>query len=228
MRKLLVGFLFLGLLGAVEIKIDNHDLNCSYIITKDKPLGKIFSSMDEDFKKQTFADGDIIFAKGNLNIGESYTIIGREASLSHGYKVYRLQGYGKVIRKEGKVFLIRVEKSCTGVRLGSFLYPLISERGFTLNLEPINEGTVAPPGPAGHVLFIESSLKQLGEGWAIVDGAKKLGLKRADIVMIFQKLGDVRKPVSLGVVLRTAGDYAVIQTLLPISAVRKGYLVYKK
>ncbi len=228
MRKLLVAFLFLGLLGAVEIKIADHDLNCSYIIIKDKPLGKIFSSMDEDFKKQTFAEGDIIFAKGELNVGESYSIVGKEASLPHGYKVYRLQGYGKVIRKEGEVFLVRIEKSCTGVRLGSRLYPLISERGFTVNIEPIDEQTVAPSGPSGKVLYIQSSLKQLGEGWAIIEGAKKLGLKRGNLITIFQKLGDVKKPVSSGVVLRTAGDFAVIQTLLPISAVRKGYLVYKK
>ncbi len=228
MRKILIGLLFFGLLMGVEVKIGNHDLNCSYIVLKDKALARIVSSMDQDFNKQTFSEGDIVFAKGNLNVGETYSLVARAGSLSGGYKIYKLQGYGKVMRKEGDLYLIKISRSCTGVKLGSHVFPLVVEREFTVKVKPITVETLAPAGKPGKVVFIESSFKQLGEGWAVIKGAKALGLHRGDIVMVFGLIDKVKKPKSTGVVLRTAGDYAVIETLLPIDAVRKGDLVYKK
>ncbi len=228
MRKILIGMLFFGLLMGVEIKVGDHDLNCSYIIMKDKALARITSSMDQDFNKQTFSEGDIVFAKGNLNIGETYSLVAKAGSLSGGYKIYKLQGYGKVMRKEGKVYLIKISKSCAGVKLNSYVFPLVVEREFTVRVDPITVETPAPGGNSGKVVFIESSFKQLGEGWAVIKGAKTMGLHRGDIVMFFGLIGKVHKPKSMGVVLRTAGDYAVVETLLPIDAVRKGDLVYKK
>ncbi len=228
MRKIITGILFFGLLMGVEIKIGNHDLNCSYTVLKNKPLASIVSSMDEDFKKQTFSEGDMIFARGELEPGKTYSLMGEVGSLSGGYKIYKLQGYGEVLRKEGDIYIMKVTSSCTGVKIGSKVFPPLVEKEFTVNIKPITLQTTAPAGTPGKIVFIESSFKQLGEGWAVVKGARALGLQRGDTVIVFGLVDKVKKPKAMGVVLRTAGDYAVVETLLPIDAIREGDLVYKK
>ena len=233
MRKLFSIFLIFGLvviLFSMELKVGKVDTECSLAVIKGVPATRIVASTDEQYKISTFGDDAILFAEGgNIKDGETYLVVSKIETLKNGYFVYRMAGYVKVLRHEANKAVVRVEKSCTGVRIGDYIMKFTPEPEFTVKEDRITREAVAPKGNSLKIVFLESEFFQLGDSaWAVIDGGEKQGLKRGDILLIFRPVEKVKKPIGKAVIIRTSKDYSVIKTFSTIDAVLKGDLVFKR
>lgn len=233
MRKFLAFSFVVGFslsLFSMELKVGKADIGCSLLILKGIPAAKITSSMDKEFKIASFSDGSIVFVKGgNLEDGKTYLILSKRGNLSSGYFVYRMAGYGKVLRHEDEYAVMQIENACTAVRLGDYVMKFTPEEEFTVKEDPILRKDVAPSGEGFKIVYIESEFAQIGDGgWAIINGGEKNGLKKGDILVVFRSLNKVKKPISKAIVIRTTPNYSVIKVFSSIDAVLKNDLVYKK
>ncbi len=232
MRKILilVGMLVLAFSSfAMEIKVGKTDMECSLLILKKEPRAKILSSMGKEYEMASFSDGSLVFVKGkSLKNGGVYLILSRRSKLPHGSSIYRMAGYGKVLRFESGKAVVKVEKTCTAVHIGDYLISFVPEEEFVLKVPPIKEETVAPEGPSFSIVYIESGFHQIGDGsWAVVNAGEKEGLKKGVVLSIFRELDGVKKPISKAVVIRTFNGFSVVRFFSAIDAVKKGDLAYK-
>ena len=233
MRKFLVFSFIVGFslsLFSMELKVGKADIGCSLLVQKGIPAAKITSSMDKEFKITSFSDGSIVFVKGgNLEDGKTYLIVSKRGSLPSGYFVYRMVGYGKILRHEAKYAVMQLVTTCSAVRLGDYVMEFTPEEEFTIKEEPLLRENAGPSGEGFKIVFLESEFAQVGDGgWAIIDGGEKQGLKKGDILLIFRPLNKVKKPIAKAIVLRTVPDYSVIKIFSSIDAVLLKDLVYKK
>lgn len=233
MRKFLVFSFIVGFsisLFSMELKIGKADIGCSLLVLKVIPAAKITSSMNKEFKITSFSDGSTVFVKGgNLEDGKTYLILSKRGNLSSGYFIYRMGGYGKILRHEADYAIMQIDKACTAVRLGDYVMEFTPGEEFTIKEDPLLEKDVAPSGEEFKIVYIESEFAQIGDGgWAIINGGEKKGLKRGDILVVFRPLNKVKKPISKAIIIRTTPDYSVIKVFSSIDAVLMNDLVYKK
>ncbi len=252
---LAAGVLFFGVAGPVsgqttsklEIKkgkiyqetyplVSESDLYCSYSVL-DGPLPDLkVTGAERQEERVFFSDGDVIYVNGGekqgVAAGQVYLLLSFRQKMNHprtgeGYgPLIQKVGRGRVIHVEEKRSVLRIEKACSPVEIGSYAVLFAEKKGVTGK----DKGYVpytkrSGDATRGEVIFLGAELKQAGTGnWALIDLGKDEGLEVGNQVTL-SNVSNKKLPkiaIATAVVIDVQSKTSTIKILSDSDAVRVG------
>jgi hypothetical protein len=223
--------------------IADVDLYCSPFVYEGELPDLRITEAEKGYEKTLFSDADIVHLnkgqQGGLEVGQVLLVIDVGDPIGDRGRLAVKTGRASVLFLEENRAVVRIEKSCGRITVGSYLVPFEEKEtllGKDIGYETYAEGGT---GQAGTIIYLERDYNQIGPGgYAIIDIGENAGIQVGQQLTILKMVRDpktleVRKDlpqrgIGNAIVIEAGKATATIKVLSCADPVSKGQAVKAK
>jgi hypothetical protein len=167
--------------------IQDSDLYCSFFIAKRPKYNIKVIGSETQREKIQMSNADLLYidkgSKDGIKIGDKFLILEVGRTISHPYRFKR---FGKVVFKRGIARITCIEenkacaeilKSCSAIRINSFLVPFVEEEGIMGKDLGYEICDLKEKDLTGTIIYIQNDFVEAGKNnWVSIDLGSKDGL----------------------------------------------------
>lgn len=218
--------------------LTDSDLYCS-IGVQEGPVPKVtVVGAERQQEKILFGDGDVIYINAGekqgvakdqvfllFAVNDEWSMSSTRTGKSYGHLIQK-NGRGRVIQVDENKAVLRVEKSCSPVRLGNYAVPFVEGQGYTgKNAGFVPYSKEQQGKTKGLVIFVGIDLTEAGTGnWVIIDLGTQDGLQPGNQVTILTAAASKlpRHATGNAVVVGVGKNTATVKILEAADPIRVG------
>jgi hypothetical protein len=223
--------------------IADVDLYCSPFVYEGELPDLRITEAEKGYEKSMFSDADVVHLnqgkQGGLEIGQVLLVIDIGNSIGDLGRLAVKTGRANVLFLEENRAIVRIEKSCGRISVGSYLVPFEEKEtllGKDIGYDAYAEGET---GQAGTIVYLERDYNQIGSGgYAIIDIGEDAGIQVGQQLTIYKMVRDpqtlaIRKDlpqrgIGNAIVIGAGKKSATIKVLSCADPVSKGQTVKTK
>jgi len=223
--------------------IADVDLYCSPFVYEGELPDLRIAEAEKGYEKTLFSDADIVHLnkgkQGGLEVGQVLLVIDIGDPIGDLGRLATKTGRATVLFLEENRAVVRIEKSCGRITVGSYLVPF--EEKETLLGKDIGYDAYAQggTGQAGTIVYLERDYNQIASGgYAIVDIGEDAGIQVGQQLTIYKMVRDTQtlearkdmpqRGIGNAIVIEAGKKTATIKVLSCQDPISKGQAVKGK